>query len=208
MSAPANNPELVSDGMPAKRPGWVELATSGDHKDIGRMLVTGGCFLVVAALGFVLMRLQLAVPENDLYHRRSASTGSSERRQRDADLLLRAASSSSASSPTSCRCRSAPAGSPSPGSPTSSFWLFAGRRPRPLHHLHLHPARGRLQSRCCVSPTRDLFGRQRRRRLDPRLRRLAQLGIVLLAVNLLATVRTMRAPGMAWRRLPVFSWGR
>ena len=35
---------------------------------------------------------------------------------------------------------------------------------------------------------------------------LATLGFVLIAINLIATLRNMRAPGMAWRRLPVFSW--
>jgi cytochrome c oxidase subunit 1 len=35
---------------------------------------------------------------------------------------------------------------------------------------------------------------------------LATLGFVLFAVNLIVTVRRMRAPGMAWRRMPLFSW--
>jgi heme/copper-type cytochrome/quinol oxidase subunit 1 len=35
---------------------------------------------------------------------------------------------------------------------------------------------------------------------------LATLGFVLLAVDLTTTLRRMRAPGMAWRRLPVLSW--
>jgi heme/copper-type cytochrome/quinol oxidase subunit 1 len=35
---------------------------------------------------------------------------------------------------------------------------------------------------------------------------LATLGFVLLAIDLATTLRNMRAPGMAWRRLPVFSW--
>ena len=35
---------------------------------------------------------------------------------------------------------------------------------------------------------------------------LATLGFVLIAINLVATLRNMRAPGMAWRRLPVFAW--
>jgi len=34
------------------------------------------------------------------------------------------------------------------------------------------------------------------------------LGMLLLAVNLVATLRASRAPGMAWRRVPLFSWGR
>jgi heme/copper-type cytochrome/quinol oxidase subunit 1 len=35
---------------------------------------------------------------------------------------------------------------------------------------------------------------------------LATLGFVFIAVDLLTTLRNMRAPGMAWRRVPVFSW--
>ena len=35
---------------------------------------------------------------------------------------------------------------------------------------------------------------------------LATAGFVLWAVNMIVTVRRMRAPGMAWRRLPLFSW--
>ena len=35
---------------------------------------------------------------------------------------------------------------------------------------------------------------------------LATLGFVLIAINLMATLRRMRAPGMAWRRVPVFAW--
>jgi len=35
---------------------------------------------------------------------------------------------------------------------------------------------------------------------------LATLGFVLVAIDLITTLRRMRAPGMAWRRLPVFAW--
>ncbi len=35
---------------------------------------------------------------------------------------------------------------------------------------------------------------------------MATLGFVLIAVNLVATLRRLRAPGMAWRRVPVFAW--
>ena len=35
---------------------------------------------------------------------------------------------------------------------------------------------------------------------------LATLGFVLISIDLIATLRNMRAPGMAWRRLPVFAW--
>jgi len=35
---------------------------------------------------------------------------------------------------------------------------------------------------------------------------LATLGFVLLSIDLVTTLRNMRAPGMAWRRVPVFAW--
>jgi cytochrome c oxidase subunit 1 len=35
---------------------------------------------------------------------------------------------------------------------------------------------------------------------------LAVLGFVCFAINLVVTLRTMRAPGMAWRRAPIFTW--
>ncbi len=35
---------------------------------------------------------------------------------------------------------------------------------------------------------------------------LATLGFVLIAIDLVTTLRRMRAPGMAWRRMPVFAW--
>ncbi|HZO06377.1 MAG TPA: cbb3-type cytochrome c oxidase subunit I, partial [Solirubrobacterales bacterium] len=35
---------------------------------------------------------------------------------------------------------------------------------------------------------------------------LATLGFVLISIDLLTTLRKMRAPGMAWRRVPLFAW--
>ena len=34
----------------------------------------------------------------------------------------------------------------------------------------------------------------------------ATLGFVLIAIDLTTTLRNVRAPGMAWRRLPIFAW--
>src|SRR5215207_2037205 len=58
-------PELVIDGYPKRRPRWAELATSSDHKDLGRFLITAAFgFLFVALIELLLMRLQLVIPEN------------------------------------------------------------------------------------------------------------------------------------------------
>ena len=58
-------PELVVDGFPKRRARWVEIATSADHKDVGRILIVSSLgFLFVALIELLLMRLQLAIPEN------------------------------------------------------------------------------------------------------------------------------------------------
>ena len=63
--SPSPHPELVVDGYPKRRPRWIELATSADHKDVGQILICGALgFLFIAAVELLLMRLQLLVPEN------------------------------------------------------------------------------------------------------------------------------------------------
>ena len=58
-------PEMVVDGFPRRRPRWIEIATSADHKDVGRILIAGSLgFLFIALVELLLMRLQLAIPEN------------------------------------------------------------------------------------------------------------------------------------------------
>ncbi len=62
------SPELVVDGFPPpRRPRWIEVATSADHKDVGRVMIGAALgFLFIALVELVLMRLQLAIPENTL----------------------------------------------------------------------------------------------------------------------------------------------
>ena len=62
--APAR-PELITDGVPARRPGWVGRVTSGDHKSVGLIYIAAALsFLAVAAVEFALLRIQLIVPES------------------------------------------------------------------------------------------------------------------------------------------------
>ena len=59
-------PEIAVDGYPRRsRFGWADMVTSADHKDVAKILMVGsGGFLFIAALELLLMRLQLAIPEN------------------------------------------------------------------------------------------------------------------------------------------------
>jgi len=64
---PNHRPELVVDGYPRRRPRWTEIATSADHKDVGRVMIGAALgFLFIALVELLLMRLQLAVPENTM----------------------------------------------------------------------------------------------------------------------------------------------
>ena len=65
MSEPQPRPSSSSTASRGARPRWIQLATSADHKDVGRILIAGALgFLFIAVLELLLMRLQLAIPEN------------------------------------------------------------------------------------------------------------------------------------------------
>lgn len=61
------HPELVSEEVSGPRRGWVSVATSADHKSIGRMYIATALFFAAIALAeLLMMRIQLFVPENTL----------------------------------------------------------------------------------------------------------------------------------------------
>ena len=63
---PAGRPEIVTESLPVKRPGWVANVTSSDHKTVGRMYIaTALLFLTGTLTLLVMMRLQLIIPENN-----------------------------------------------------------------------------------------------------------------------------------------------
>ena len=62
---PPTRPEVSDRPVADTRARWAQLSTSGDHKAIGMILIStafGSLFL--AALELLLVRIQLAVPEN------------------------------------------------------------------------------------------------------------------------------------------------
>jgi heme/copper-type cytochrome/quinol oxidase subunit 1 len=203
MSAPARNPELVVDGFPAKRPRWVQLATSADHKDLGRILIGGALgFLFIALVELLLMRLQLAVPENTFldpvtFNRMLSLYGATA-------IFLFAVPLAVGFFYYVAPLQIGARGTALPRLGQLGTWLFiagatvlyagflftpseAGVNPLPpLSGIAFLPNNG-------VDAWAAATG-------------LATLGFVLLAVDLVATMRRLRAPGMAWRRLPVFSW--
>lgn len=202
-TVPPTRPELSSEGPRSRPARWIELATSPDHKVIGLLLISaalGSAFL--AALELLLVRTQLAVPENVFL---TAVTF---------DRLL------SVYGTTSIFLVALPlilgllyyvvplqVGARGTGLPRLGqigVWLFifggfllygsflftppeAGINPLPpLSELVFTPNNG-------VDVWIGATG-------------LITLGLLLIAIDLLTTVHNLRAPGMAWRRAPFFTW--
>jgi heme/copper-type cytochrome/quinol oxidase subunit 1 len=202
MSA-AQRPEIVVDGFPRRRPRWAELATSADHKDVGRILIGGSLgFLAIALVELLLMRLQLAIPENtflgpETFNRMLSLYGATAIFFFAIPLAL---GLFYYVTPLQIGAR----GTALPRLGQIGLWLWiaaatvlyagflftpseAGVNPlAPLSELAFLPNNG-------VDAWAAATG-------------LATLGFVLLATDLTVTLRRLRAPGMAWRRLPIFSW--
>jgi cytochrome c oxidase subunit 1 len=201
--SPAARPEVVADGFPRRRPRWIEIATSADHKDVGRvMIVAAFGFLFIALVELLLMRLQLAVPENALlspvtFNRVLSLYGATA-------IFLFAIPLALGFFYYLAPLQIGARGTALPRLGQIGLWLYiagatvlysgflftpseAGVNPlAPLSELAFLPNNG-------VDAWAAANG-------------LATLGFVLIAINLVATLRRMRAPGMAWRRVPVFAW--
>ncbi len=203
MSAPKPRPELVVDGFPRRRPRWTEIAVSADHKDVGRtMIVAALGFLFIALVELLLMRLQLAVPENTFltpvtFNRMLSLYGATA-------IFLFAIPLALGLFYYVAPLQAGARGTALPRLGQIGLWLYvagatvlysgflftpseAGVNPlAPLSELAFLPNNG-------VDAWAAANG-------------LATLGFVLIAIDLVATLHRLRAPGMAWRRLPVFAW--
>jgi cytochrome c oxidase subunit 1 len=203
MSVPAKSPELVVDGFPPRRARWIQLATSADHKDLGRILITGALgFLFMAVVELLLMRLQLAVPENTFmppvtFNRMLSLYGATA-------IFLFALPLALGFFYYVAPLQIGARGTATPRLGQLGTWLFVGGATvLYVTFLFTPPEAG-------VNPLPPLSGLAfiENNGVDAWLAAtgLATLGFVLIAVDLVATMRRLRAPGMAWRRLPVFSW--
>ncbi len=203
MSSVTQRPELVVDGYPKRRPRWVQLASSADHKDIGRIMVVGALgFLFLSAVELLLMRLQLAVPENTFlppvgFNRMLSDYGATAVFFFAIPLVL---GLFYYVAPLQIGSRGTAL--PRLGQIGMSLWV-AGAAVLYATYLFTPTEAG-------VNPlaplTESAFLSNNGVDAWATATGLATLGFVFLSINLLTTLRNMRAPGMAWRRVPVFAW--
>src|SRR5215216_6649605 len=196
-------PELVADGPAPTRPRWLEMVMSSDHKDVGRLYIGAALsFLVLGIVAFLLIRLQLAVPENDLIEpitfNRLLSIGS-------ATLIVLFALPLAFGLytyvvPLQIGARSLAF----PRLASLSAWLYIlGGALLYVSFVYTPPETG-FNGWPPLSDT--VFTSNNGPDVWITAIGLTLLGLVLQSINLAVTVSKLRAPGLAWRRLPTFSF--
>jgi heme/copper-type cytochrome/quinol oxidase subunit 1 len=196
-------PELVVEGLEQRRPRWIEIATSADHKDTGRFLIAAALgFLFLALVELLLMRLQLAIPENTLmgpetFNRLLSVYGATAVFLFGVPLAL---GLFYYLVPLQIGARSAAL----PRLGQTGLWLYIGGATTLYASFLFTPSEGGVNP---LPPLSDIAYLPNNG-VDAWLAGtgLATLGFVFIAIDLVATLRHLRAPGLAWRRLPVFSW--
>ncbi|HWB69609.1 MAG TPA: cbb3-type cytochrome c oxidase subunit I [Solirubrobacterales bacterium] len=198
-----SRPELVAEGFPRRRPRWVELATSAEHKDIGRMLIVAALgFLFIALVELLLMRLQLVIPENSFlapqtFNRMLSLYGATA-------IFFFALPLAFGLFYYVAPLQAGARGTALPRLGQLGFWLFAGGATVLYAGFLFTPSEAGVNPLPPLSEVAFLSNNG----VDAwaTATGMALLGFVLTSIDLIATLRNMRAPGMAWRRLPVFSW--
>jgi cytochrome c oxidase subunit I len=202
-ATPSKRSELVIDGYPTRRPRWIELATSADHKDVGRILITAALgFLFIALVELLLMRLQLAIPENTFlnpvtFNRLLSLYGMTA-------IFLFAIPFMLGLFYYVVPLQIGARGTALPRVGQIGLWLFLAGATVLYSAFLFTPTEAGVNPLAPLTEVAFLS----KNGVDAWAAAaiLTTLGFVLLAINLVATLRNTRAPGMAWRRLPVFSW--
>ncbi len=207
MSPPATvtpaHPEVVTEDLPRRRPAWVERATSTDHKSVGILYLGASLsFLALTVVEFVLIRVQLIVPENtaiqpQIFDRILSTFGVTAVVLFAIPLALGLISYIT---PLQIGSR----GVAFPRLNLLSFWLYVVGAATVYGSLLYRPSEAGLAAFPPLSENIFLNTKG----VDAWIvgSALAILGFVCFAVNLVVTLHNMRAPGMAWRRVPLFSW--
>lgn len=198
-----HRPELATDGAVSARPRWLDMVMSTDHKDVGRMFIGAALsFLVLGIVAFLFIRLQLVVPENTLIKpvtfNRLLSVGS-------ASLVVLFALPLAIGLytyvvPLQIGARALAF----PRMASLAFWLYVvGGGLLYVSFVYTPPETG-FNNWPPLSDT--VFISNNGPDVWITAVGLTVLGATLQAINLAVTVSKLRAPGLAWRRLPIFSF--
>jgi cytochrome c oxidase subunit I len=199
------NPEIIVRGQLLPEPvGWLKWLTTTDHKRIGVMyIVASFMFFLIGGSEALLMRSQLAVPENTLvdgahYNQILTLHGTT---MVFLFIVPIWAGLANYLVPLQIGARDMAF----PRLNALSFWLFLAGGLVFYGSIFFHPANAGWFSYTPLSDkTYSPSGGQDSWIL---LIHLTGLASILGAINIVATIANMRAPGMRWARLPLFCWG-
>jgi cytochrome c oxidase subunit 1 len=199
------NPEIVIRGELLPEPaGWLRWLTTTDHKRIGVMyIVTAFMFFLIGGSEALLMRSQLAVPENTLIDGAHFNQILTLHGTTMVFLFIVPIWAGLANYLVPLQIGARDMAFPRLNA--LSFWLFLAGGLVFYGSIVFHPADAGWFSYTPLSDkTYSPSGGQDAWIL---LIHLTGLASVLGAINIVATIANMRAPGMGWSRLPLFCWG-
>ena len=200
---PPTRPEVTSDGPKERQTRWAELASSADHKDISRILI-GSAFgsIFLAALELLLLRAQLAVPQNSFLEGVTFDRLLSVYGETAIFLVALPLAIGLLYYVVPLQIGARTTAIPRVGQ--IGLWLFIFGGILLYGSFLFTPPEAGINplppfSDATFSPNNGVdvwIGSTG----------LITLGLLLVAIDLLATVHNLRAPGMAWRRAPFFTW--
>jgi heme/copper-type cytochrome/quinol oxidase subunit 1 len=199
----ASHPEVVSEQVPREQKGWITLVSSADHKAVGRMYVATSLVFAAAALAeFLMMRLQLMIPENtlirpEIFDRLLSAFGVT-------GLILFALPLILGLMAVVVPLQIGARGMALPRVLHLSYWLYAFGGATIYGSFLWRPSEAGILALPPLSSSEFLPGAA----VDAWLTgfALVLLGFVCFAISMIATIRNFRAPGMYLQRMPMFSW--
>lgn len=199
----AGRPEIVTETVDAARPGWIANATSSDHKAVGRMFIAASLvFLAAAATLLVIMRAQLMLPDAtllrpDLFDGLLSIYGVTA-------VLLFAMPLFMGLMTFVVPLQIGARGVALPRIGALSFWLWLMGALTIYASLLYTPSQAGTFNLPPLSNA--FFAEASGSDAWAAGVGLISLALILFAVNMATTVAVNRAPGMVWRRVPLFSF--
>ena len=203
-SAPqAANPEIVVDSVQPPQSGWLSWLTTTDHKRIGIMyMVAAWMFLVIGGVEALLIRLQLAVPDNTLLSPQTYNALFTMHGTTMVFLFLMPMIAGMANYLVPLMIGARDMAFPKLNALT--FWLFIAGGIVFYGSLLFSPAE--CGWTCYAPLSETAFSPSNGVDSWIFLIHLTGVASFIGALNMFVTITNMRAPGMSWGRVPLFVW--
>jgi len=199
----ALRPEIVMHGLPTEPKGWLSWLTTTDHKKIGIMyFVATFIFFILGGVEALLMRLQLAQPDSTLLNAETYNGLVSMHGTTMIFLFIVPVMAAFGNYfvPLMIGARDMAF----PRLNALSFWLLAFGGIAFYASLFWEPPQAGWTSYAPLSD--DAYMPSGGVDAWIFLIHLTGLSSLVGAINFVATIHNMRAPGMSWGRMPLFVW--